>query len=97
LPRLRTDLLEKEVEHAGHLPHGSLLAVALSHPELNDREVLSDRLEEPSCMRSRSSITRCGSSTPRSRWPRCWACLAPSSACSTPLPAWGKVVQFRPK
>jgi len=46
LPRLRTDLLEKELEHARHLPHAVLLAVALSHPEINDREVLSDRLEE---------------------------------------------------
>jgi biopolymer transport protein ExbB len=46
LPRLRIDLLQQEVEHAGHLPHASLLAVALSHPEINDREVLSDRLEE---------------------------------------------------
>jgi biopolymer transport protein ExbB len=46
LPRLRIDLLQQVVEHAGHLPHASLLAVALSHPEINDREVLSDRLEE---------------------------------------------------
>jgi biopolymer transport protein ExbB len=46
LPRLRIDLLEQEVEHAGHLPHASLLAVALSHPDINDRDVLADRLEE---------------------------------------------------
>ena len=46
LPRLRIDLLQQEVEHAAHLPHASLLAVALSHPEINDREVLADRLEE---------------------------------------------------
>jgi biopolymer transport protein ExbB len=46
LPRLRTDLLQQEIEHSSHLPHASLLAVALSHPELNDRQVLSDRLEE---------------------------------------------------
>lgn len=46
LPRLRIDLLEKEVEHAGHLPHAALLAMALSHPEINERGVLADRLEE---------------------------------------------------
>ncbi len=46
LPRLRADLLQQEVEHAGHLPHAALLAMALSHPELNDRDVLADRLEE---------------------------------------------------
>ena len=46
LPRLRTDLLEQEVAHAGHLPHAAVLAVVLSHPELNERDVLADRLEE---------------------------------------------------
>ena len=46
LPRLRADLLQREIDHAGHLPHASLLAAAFSHPELNDRVVLADRLEE---------------------------------------------------
>ncbi|MCL2658591.1 MAG: MotA/TolQ/ExbB proton channel family protein [Betaproteobacteria bacterium] len=46
LPRLRADLLEKEVASAGHLPHAALLAMTLSHPELNERDLLADRLEE---------------------------------------------------
>jgi len=46
LPRLRPDLLQAEIEHAGHLPHAALLEVALTHPEINDRLVLGDRLEE---------------------------------------------------
>jgi biopolymer transport protein ExbB len=46
LPRLRLDLLRVELERAGHLPHAVLLEVALSHPDLNDRAVLSDRIEE---------------------------------------------------
>lgn len=46
LPSLRLDLLQKEVESAGHLPHAGLLAMVLSHPELNARELLADRLEE---------------------------------------------------
>jgi biopolymer transport protein ExbB len=46
LPRLRSDLLESEIERAGGLPHAELLKVALSHPEVNDRQVLADRLEE---------------------------------------------------
>jgi len=46
LPRLRRDLLEKELEVADHLPHAALLKVALSHPDINDRQVLADRLEE---------------------------------------------------
>ncbi len=46
LPRLRNDLLQQEIERAGRLPHASLLAVALSNPEINERQVLADRLEE---------------------------------------------------
>jgi biopolymer transport protein ExbB len=46
LPRQRTDLLQAEVDHAGHLPHAAVLEVALSHIEINDRQVLADRLEE---------------------------------------------------
>jgi biopolymer transport protein ExbB len=46
LPRQRADLLAQEAELASHLPHGALLRVALSHPEINDRQVLGDRLEE---------------------------------------------------
>lgn len=46
LPRLRTDLLQQEIDHADGLPHAALLTVALSHPELNDRLILADRLEE---------------------------------------------------
>ena len=46
LPRQRADLLQAEVDHAGHLPHAALLEVALTHPEINDRLVLGDRLEE---------------------------------------------------
>jgi biopolymer transport protein ExbB len=46
LPRTRSDLLHTEIERAGHLPHAELLKVALSHPEINDRQVLADRLEE---------------------------------------------------
>ena len=46
LPRLHNDLLGAEVERAGHLPHSALLMVAASHPEINDRQVLADRLEE---------------------------------------------------
>jgi len=46
LPKGRSDLLEQEIERAGSLPHAELLKVALSHPELNDRQVLADRLEE---------------------------------------------------
>ncbi len=46
LPRSRSDLLQKEIDQAGHLPHAELLKVALSHPEINDRQVLADRLEE---------------------------------------------------
>lgn len=46
LPRQRGDLLQQEFEQAGHLPHAALLEVALTHPEINDRDVLADRLEE---------------------------------------------------
>jgi biopolymer transport protein ExbB len=46
LPRMRTDLLQNEIDHAGHLPHATLLSVVLTHPELNDRDTLADRLEE---------------------------------------------------
>src|ERR1700690_2869079 len=46
LPRLRPDMLQQGGEPAAPLPRASLRAVALSHPELNDRQVLSDRLEE---------------------------------------------------
>jgi biopolymer transport protein ExbB len=46
LPSLRLDLLQKEVKLAGHLPHAGLLTMVLSHPELNARELLADRLEE---------------------------------------------------
>ncbi|MDR3391823.1 MAG: MotA/TolQ/ExbB proton channel family protein [Sulfuriferula sp.] len=46
LPRLRTDLLAKEVEHASHLPHAGLIEMVLAHPEQNEREMLADRLEE---------------------------------------------------
>ena len=46
LPRLRLDLLQTEMEAARHLPHAGLLAVVLSHPDMNEREVLADRLEE---------------------------------------------------
>jgi biopolymer transport protein ExbB len=46
LPRLRTDALQIEIEHAGHLPHAALLTMALSHPDMNKRDELADRLEE---------------------------------------------------
>lgn len=46
LPRQRSDLLQAEMTRAGTLPHATLLAVALDHPQLNDRQVLADRLEE---------------------------------------------------
>lgn len=46
LPRLRNDLLQNEIERAGSLPHATLLTVALSNPEMNERQVLADRLEE---------------------------------------------------
>ena len=46
LPRQRMDLLEQESERAGRLPHATLLRIPLSHPEINDRLVLGDRLEE---------------------------------------------------
>ena len=46
LPRLRADLLKNEMEQARHLPHARLLAVPLSHPDMNERAVLADRLEE---------------------------------------------------
>lgn len=46
LPRLRFDLLQAEIDHAGHLPHAALLGVTIAHPEINDRQVLADRLEE---------------------------------------------------
>ena len=46
LPHLRLDLLSNEVERAGHLPHAALLSMVLSHPELNVRDLLADRLEE---------------------------------------------------
>ena len=44
--RLRAEGLQSEIHHAGHLPHAALLTMALSHPEMNQREVLADRLEE---------------------------------------------------
>jgi len=44
--RLRADGLQNEIDHAGHLPHAALLTMALSHPEMNQRDVLADRLEE---------------------------------------------------
>lgn len=46
MPRGRTDQLEKELKQADDLPHAELLKVALSHPDINDRQVLADRLEE---------------------------------------------------
>jgi biopolymer transport protein ExbB len=46
LPRLRADTLQQEIDRAGHLPHAALLTMALSHPELNQRDWLADRLEE---------------------------------------------------
>jgi len=46
LPRNRMDLLEQESERAGRLPHAALLHIVLSHPDINDRQVLDDRLEE---------------------------------------------------
>lgn len=46
LPRGREDLLEKELQKAESLPHAALLDMVLSHPEINDRQVLADRLEE---------------------------------------------------
>lgn len=46
MPKLRFDLLQKELESAGHLPHAELLSMVLSHPELNARDLLADRLEE---------------------------------------------------
>lgn len=46
LPRLREDLLDEELRQAGQLPHAALLAVVLSHRDINDRQVLADRLEE---------------------------------------------------
>ncbi len=46
LPRQRMDLLRQETERAGSLPHVTLLRIPLSHPDINDRQVLADRLEE---------------------------------------------------
>lgn len=46
MPRARVDLLNAEIERADQLPHAVLLKVAASHPEINDRQVLADRLEE---------------------------------------------------
>ncbi len=46
IPKARTDLLVRQRDLAGLLPHAALLDVALTHPELDDRQALSDRLEE---------------------------------------------------
>ena len=46
MPKGRIDLLEKEIQRAGALPHAALLRVAASHGDINERQVLADRLEE---------------------------------------------------
>lgn len=46
MPKSRADLLESAIRQAGGLPHAELMKVALSHPDINDRQVLADRLEE---------------------------------------------------
>jgi biopolymer transport protein ExbB len=46
LPKLRVDLLDEQLAQAGPLPHAHLLRVTASHPEMNTRDVLNDRLEE---------------------------------------------------
>ena len=46
MPKARLDLLEREIQRAGALPHAALLRVAASHADINERQIIADRLEE---------------------------------------------------
>jgi len=63
LPRLRDDLLQKELAAAAQLPHAALLGVVLSHAEVNDR-CWPTASKKPSCMKSPSWTGACGCWTP---------------------------------
>jgi biopolymer transport protein ExbB len=46
LPRLRMDALANEISLVEPLPHAELINIVLSHPDMNTRDALADRLEE---------------------------------------------------